>query len=243
MANLLDEKTGPVNAAGQEINVINKQLPVTVGVGSRIFELCLWIVPIAIAVLLPLLLDISWFIAILGIVPGLIWLYMKVKAKNYFQQLEQKIQADASTIDNYIEQRDIICRNLANLVNKAVGLDKDVMESVAGLRSGIPQGDEERNLRASQVDSVFGRLALQVEAYPELQSHHAIEDAIQQNSYLQREITAARTVYNNRVAQWNRDVFDWPTKQIVAAGQKYTTRIPFATSAEVKERAKGNYFN
>lgn len=243
MANLLDETTGPVNAAGQEINVINKQLPVTVGVGSKIFELCLWIVPIVIAVLLPLLLDISWFIVAVGIVPGLIWLYIKIKAKNYFQQLEQKIQADASSIDNYIEQRDVICRNLASLVDKAVGLDKDVMESVAALRSGIPQGDEGRNEKASQVDNVFERLSLQMEAYPELRSHQAIADAIQQNSYLQREITAARTVYNNRVAQWNRDVFNWPAKQIVAAGQQYTTRIPFTATAEVKQRAKGNYFN
>lgn len=242
MANLLDEKTGPVNAAGQEINVIDKQLAVTVGVGSKIFELCLWIVPIIIAVLLPLFLDISWFIAVLGIVPGLIWLYMKVKAKNYFQQLEQKLQADASTIDNYIEQRVVILENLASLLSKAIELDKDVMKSVAGLRSGLRHGAD-RNTMASQVDTVVGGLFPQVEAYPELKSHQEIADAIQQNSYLQREITAARTVYNNRVAQWNRDVFDWPTKQIVAAGQKYTTRIPFATTAEMKQRAQGNFFN
>lgn len=241
MANLLDEKTGPVNVTGQEINVIDKQLPVTVGFGSKIFELCIWIVPIIIAVLIPLLLKYSWFIAAIGIMPGLIWLYVKVKTKNYFQQLEQKLQADASTIDNYIEQRVVILENLASLVNRAIELDKDVMKSVAGLRSGIQQG-EDRNTMASQVDSVIGRLFPQVEAYPELKSHQEIADAIQQNSYLQREITAARTVYNNRVAQWNRDVFDWPAKQIVAAKQHYTTRIPFATSVEMKQRAKSNFF-
>lgn len=241
MANLLDEKTGPVNAAGQEINVIDKQLPVTVGVGSKIFELCLWIVPIVIAILIPLLFELNWAIAALGIVPGLIWLYIKVKAKNYFQALEQKLQADASTIDNYIEQRVIILENLASLLTRAIELDKDVMKSVAGLRSGIQQG-EDRNTMASQVDNVVGRLFPQVEAYPELKSHHEIADAIQQNSYLQREITAARTVYNNRVAQWNRDLFDWPAKQIVAAKEKYTTRVPFAASAETKQRAKSNFF-
>lgn len=241
MANLLDEKTGPVNAAGQDINVIDKQIPVTVGIGSRIFELCIWLVPIAAAVLVPLLLGQSWGIAALGIVPGLIWLYIKVKTKNYFQQLEQKLQSDASTIDNYIEQRVKILENVAGLVNKAIALDKDVMISVAALRSGIQQG-EDRNMMASQVDNVIGRLFPQVEAYPELKAHHEIADAMQQNSYLQREITAARTVYNNRVAQWNRDLFDWPAKQIVAAGQHYTTRIPFSASAEIKQRARGVFF-
>lgn len=241
MANLLDEKTGPINAAGQDINVIDKQLPVTVGIGSKIFEICLWVVPIIIAILIPCISGENWFIMAFGIAPGLIWLYMKMEAENYFQQLEQKLQADASTIDNYIEQRVVILENLASLVNRAIELDKDVMKSVASLRSGIQLG-ENRNIMSSQVNTLAGRLFPQVEAYPELKSHQEIADAIQQNSYLQREITAARTVYNNRVNQWNRDIFDWPTKQIVAAKKQYTTRIPFITSAEVKQRARNNFF-
>ena len=52
MANLLDEKTGPVNEAGRDVYVIDKQLPATIGTGSLIFEICLWVVPIA-AVLIP----------------------------------------------------------------------------------------------------------------------------------------------------------------------------------------------
>lgn len=241
MANLLDEVTGPVNTAGRDVNVINKQIPVTVGVGSTIFEICLWVIPIIIAILIPLLFEASWAIVFTGIVPGLIWLYTKVEAENYFQQLEQKLQADASTIDNYIEQRVIILENLASLVNKAIELDKDIMKSVAGLRSGIQQGND-RNTITSQADTLAGRLFPQVEAYPELKSHQEIADAIQQNSYLQREITAARTVYNNRIYQWNRDIFDWPAKQIVAAKQQYTTRIPFITSTEIKQRARSNFF-
>lgn len=241
MANLLDEKTGPVNTTGQDINVIDKQILVTVGKGSVIFEICLWVVPIVIAVLIPWLSGANWAVAATGIVPGLIWLYAKVKAKNYFQQLEQKLQTDASIIDNYIEQRVIILENLASLINRAIELDKDVMKSVAGLRSGIQLG-ENRNATASRVDSLAGRLFPQVEAYPELKSHEEIAEAIQQNNYLQREITAARTVYNNRVNQWNCDVFDWPVKQIVAAKQQYTTRIPFITSTEIKQKAKSNFF-
>ena len=139
MANLLDEKTGSVNAAGRDINVIDKQLPVTVGVGSTIFEICLWMVPIAIAVLIPWLTGTSWFIAAAGIVPGLIWLYLKKKAENYLLQLEQKIQADASTIDNYIEQRVVILENLASLVNRAIELDKDVIKPIDG-PSGVSIG-------------------------------------------------------------------------------------------------------
>ena len=220
MANELDEVTGPVNGAGRDVNVIERQLPVTVGVGSTIFEILLWC---------------------LFIVPGVIFLFMKIGAKNYFQKLQQKIQADASTIDNYLEQRVRILQNLAKLVEKAIDLDKDVMKAVAAFRGGrLP--DSERNAVANQIDGCFGRLFPQVEAYPDLKAHAAIADAIQQNSYLQKEITAARMLYNDSVMQWNADLFSWPTKQIVAARAGYTTRIPFTASAEVKAQARGTFF-
>ncbi|MBR5978757.1 MAG: LemA family protein [Verrucomicrobia bacterium] len=220
MANELDEVTGPVNSAGRDTHVIEKQIPVKVGWGSTLFEVMLWV---------------------LGILPGVIFLFKKISAANYFKQLEQKIQADASTIDNYLEHRVRILQNLAKLVEKAIDLDKDVMKAVAAFRGGrLPEG--ERNQVAAQIDGAFGRLFPQVEAYPDLKAHAAIADAIQQNSYLQKEITAARTLYNDTVNQWNTDVFCWPTKMIVAARAGYTTRIPFTASAEVKEQAKGVFF-
>lgn len=220
MANELDETTGNVNTEGRDINVIEKQIPVRVGVGSLIFEILLWLC---------------------GILPGVIFLFMKIGAKNYFQQLQQKIQADASTIDNYLEQRVQILQNVAPLVNKAIDLDKDVMKSVAAFRGGH-LSEEARNTVSRDLDRSFGRLFPQVEAYPELKAHAAIADAMQQNSYLQREITAARSLYNDTVNQWNTDVFAWPTKMIVAARAGYTTRIPFTASTEVKARAREAFF-
>ena len=220
MANELDELTGPVNGAGRDINVIEKQLPVQVGFGSTLFEIMLWVC---------------------GILPGLIFLFMKINARNYFRKLQQKLQADASQIDNYLEQRVQILQNVAPLVAKAIDLDKDVMKSVAAFRGGsLP--DSDRNAVANQLDTAFGRLFPQVEAYPELKAHSAIADAMQQNSYLQKEITAARTLYNDTVNQWNTDLFEWPTKMIVAAKAGYTTRIPFTASAEVKAKARETFF-
>ncbi|MBO7721564.1 MAG: LemA family protein [Kiritimatiellae bacterium] len=220
MANELDETAGPVNAAGRDVNVIEKQLPVTVGFGSTLFEIFLWCA---------------------GILPGVVFLFMKIGAKNYFRRLQQKLQADASTIDNYLEQRVQILKNLAGIVSKAIDLDKDVMKAVAAFRGGR-LGDGERNSVASGLDSCFGRLFPQVEAYPELKAHAAIAEAAQQNAYLQKEITAARQLYNDTVNQWNSDIFLWPTKQIVAARSGYTTRIPFTASAEVKSQARETFF-
>ena len=82
------------------------------------------------------------------------------------------------------------------------------------------------------------KINVAVEKYPELQAHKEIADAMQQNAYLQREITAAREVYNDTIRQWNSDIMDWPTKKIVAAKNGYTTRIPFSTSKEIKDKAR-----
>lgn len=248
MANLLDEMTGPVNDQGQDVRVINRQIPVTVGLGSTLFEIALWVT-------IPLLVLIFALVGnvenpgmviligcILGILPGVIFIFMKINAKNYFQQLEQKIQAEASNIDNYLEQRVQILQNVVGLVNRAVELDSTVMTAVAALRSGGSVNESNRNEVVEQVNTAFGRLFPQVEAYPELKAHNAIADAMQQNNYLQREITAARTVYNSRVTQWNTDIFSWPTKMIVAAKQGYTTRIPFTISNETREMARAKFF-
>ena len=43
VVNELDEVTGPVNADGRDTNVIDKQLPVTIGAGTKFFELALWV--------------------------------------------------------------------------------------------------------------------------------------------------------------------------------------------------------
>ena len=111
MANLLDEVTGPVNESGRDVHVIDKQLAVTVGTGSTLFQIALWVV-IPVLVLLfvaimgstmenPLLVAVVG--CLVGILPGVIFIFMKISARNYFQQLEQRIQAEASNIDNYLE--------------------------------------------------------------------------------------------------------------------------------------------
>lgn len=249
MANLLDETTGPVNENGRDIHVIDRQLPVEIGFGSVLFEIALWVtIPILVLLYILIMGDtinnvllVGVVGCLVGILPGIIFIFMKISAHNYFQQLEQRIQAEASNIDNYLEQRVQILQNVVGLVNRAIELDKDVMKSVAALRSGTVN-ESNRNEVDRQINDAFGRLFPQVEAYPELKAHNAIADAMQQNSYLQREITAARTVYNSRVTQWNTDIYSWPTKMIVAARQKYTTRISYTASAETKKIAESKFF-
>ena len=220
MANQLDELNPEIREEGLDTNVIVKKLPAEVGVGSKIFEIALWV---------------------LGIIPGLVFLFMKINAQKHFDQLQQKIQRNASQIDNYLEQRVMVLQNCARLLDKAIDLDKSTFENIAKYRSGSSD-DDARNALGGKIDAMSRDINIAVENYPDLKAHREIADAMQQNMYLQREITAARELYNDTVNEWNKDIFAWPTKKIVAAKNGYTTRIPFVASQEIKQRAKEVFF-
>ncbi len=223
MPNELDETdVSLVNESGRDAHVIDKKVAVKVDWKSTLFTVMLWI---------------------LGILPGVIFALMKLKAKGYLQQLQQKIQAAASTIDNYQAQRVIVLQNTAKLLDKAIDLDKSTFTEIARLRSGTrPEADEVRNELQGKLDVVERNINVAFENYPELRAHAEIADAMRQNSYLQQEITSARNLYNDTVLRWNTEIFAWPTKMIVAAKAGYTTRIPYIASAETKAKAEGVFF-
>ena len=222
MANQLDELNPEVREEGLDTNVIVKKIPAEVGFGSTLFEVFLWIC---------------------GIFPGLIFLFMKISAKKHFDQLQQKIQRNSSQIDNYLEQRVMVLQNCARLLDKAIDLDKSTFENIAKYRSGnLGDADAARQEMGDKVESISRDINVAVENYPDLAAHREIADAMQQNMYLQREITAARELYNDTINEWNKDIFAWPTKMIVAAKNGYTTRIPFVASKEIKEQAKSVFF-
>ena len=221
MAIQLDENN--VNTQGQDVNVINQRVPAKVGVGSTIFQIILWV---------------------LLIIPGIVFLFKKIKAENYFQQLQQKIQKNASQIDNYMEQRVVVLKNCAQILDKQADFEKGVFENIAKYRSGNNEQKElERNEIATQIEDLSKNINIAFENYPDLKAHEAFKDAMRQNYQLQLEITAARELYNDSVYAWNRDIFAWPTKMIVASKNGYTTRIPFNISTTVKEEARGTFFN
>ena len=171
-----------------------------------------------------------------------VW-FKKQHARTYFMQLEQKIQHDAATIDNYMEQRVVILQNTAKLVEKAIDLDKTTFTAVAQARAGVSNDpDVARNQLQQNLDKAEKSIDVVLERYPDLKAHQEIADAMQQNAYLQQEITAAREQYNDSVQKWNTEIFQLWAKKYVAAQEGYTTRIPFIASTATKDASRGVFF-
>ena len=222
MANELDEMKDPVLEEGRETGVINKQLEIKVGWGTKFFEI------------------LMFFPGILFLfIPTIIWVVAKIKAGNRLSQLQQKIQQAASQIDNYMEQRVMILQNVVGIVNKGIDLDKSTFTEIARLRAGGSNNFTDTN---KAIEEVSNKINVAMENYPDLKAHAELADAMQQNSYTQREITAAREHYNDVVAQWNQILYKWPAYMYVASKRGYTTRSPFAASKEIKEKARGTFF-
>ena len=91
MAPQLDELDKSLeNTEGLRVHVIEKKVPVELDGMDKFINIGVW------------------FLFIIG---GIVYMFKKAKAKTYFKQLEQKIQHDASTIDNYMVQRVTILKN------------------------------------------------------------------------------------------------------------------------------------
>ena len=221
MAPQLDELDKSLeNTEGLRVHVIEKKVPVELDGMDKFINIGVW------------------FLFIIG---GIVYMFKKAKAKTYFKQLEQKIQHDASTIDNYMVQRVTILKNAAKLLDKAVDLDKDTFTNIAKARAGIDP-DTARNELQTSLENIDKKINIAFEKYPELKGHQEIAAVMQQNSYLQQEITAAREVYNDAVAHWNSEIFSLWAKKYVAAKEGYTTRIPFTASLAMKQESEGVFF-
>ena len=153
MANQLDELNAEIREEGLDTAVIAKKLPAEVGFGSKLFEIALWLC---------------------AILPGLIFLFMKINAQKHFDQLQQKIQRNASQIDNFLEQRVLVLQNCARLLDRAIDLDKTTFENIAKYRSGAGADDAARNEVNGKIETISRDINVAVENYPDLAAHQEI---------------------------------------------------------------------
>jgi hypothetical protein len=102
--------------------------------------------------------------------------------------------------------------------------------------------DKTRNEADLKLNNTTRNINALLENNPELKKQKAIQDAIQQNAKLQRKIANAKTLYNEAVNTWNKEIFEFPLKKIVAAKEGRTTRIPFIANEEIKQKSKEVFF-
>jgi len=175
--------------------IVDTQLAPTIGTGSRIFEVALWV---------------------LGIIPGLVLLLKKKQARNYFAALDQRIKSNAAQIDVFLSER-------ADILRRCPGFTPDL--DVASAMGGTG-----RNATNGQIDHAYQVLVERAKAQHYGHIPPDLQAALRADRNVQREITAARTLYNDTVNMWNTDIFIWPSKMMVADEARLTSRPVFVAS-------------
>lgn len=223
----------------QETNAINKQIKVTVTSGEKIVPYIVTFV--GIILLVYGIYSEDYVAGAIGLFIGIYPYLAMGKISAQFNAAEQEIQKAATEIDNYMKQRTIILENLAKIIEKSIDTNEKIPIDTTKYKNGNFT-DKTRNEADLKLNNATRNINALLENNPELKKQKAIQDAIQQNSYLQREITAARTLYNDAVNTWNREIFEFPLKKIVAAKEGRTTRIPFIANEEIKQKSKEVFF-
>ena len=232
MTNEPDEMKNENIKERQETNSINKQIKVTATSGEKKVP---YIVTLVGIILLVYGIHSKDYVAgAIGLFIGIYPYLAMGKISAQFNAAEQEIQKVANEIDSCMKQRTIILENLAKLIEKSVDTNEKIPMDTTKYKNGNFT-DKTRNEADRKLNDITRNINAILENNPELKRQKAIQDAIQQNAKLQRKIANAKTLYNEAVNTWNKEIFEFPLKKIVAAKEKRTTRIPFAATEETKK--------
>ncbi|WP_324673314.1 LemA family protein [Mycoplasma sp. 888] len=211
MANLYSHNEEQ-NQKGFEPTASNAEILAKASTGLKIFMYILMSLP----------LGLGWF-----------WYFAK---KNELNRMQNNINNSASSIDVQLQKRNDTLVKLVQQVKSFKIHEVEVFENVTKMRSLVSSGRTLEN--SEELDklnqSVFGRLMAISENYPELKSSALYTELMDETTYIEREIAAARRNYNSQANMFNRMLFEIPSN-IVAANMGLSTVRLFQASSQARK--------
>ncbi|AMD81270.1 hypothetical protein MCANPG14_01233 [Mycoplasmopsis canis PG 14] len=163
-------------------------------------------------------------------------IYFLVK-RNKFLRSQNYINEAASSIDVQLAKRSDTLIKLYDVVKSHKEFEKETFSEIAKLRTMQMSGNYS-NAQRQELEqlnsSVLGRLIAVSENYPELKSSESYKNLMEQIVYLEREIAAARRLYNSNVTAFNSEIFTLPAS-VVASSMHLSTFPLFQASNKQRE--------
>ncbi|XQP54882.1 MAG: LemA family protein [Mycoplasmoidaceae bacterium] len=163
---------------------------------------------------------------------GLLAIYLPVK-KNYFNRKQMQINQAASGIEVQLAQRRDTLVKLVDATKSSMKFEQDLLKDVVNLR-GMNINKSNAVEANDKIERGFGRLLAVFERYPEVKSIQTVQNLMSSADYQEREIAAARRLYNSEVTAFNQEIFTWPAC-IPATSLKLTTFALFAATETQKQ--------
>lgn len=218
---MLVDTRAPQNPQGFNSNVDNTQRTAVASAAQKFG----WILMVICTLGIIFLLSISW--------------------KNKFIKSQMQINEASSAIQvNEAKRRDTLIK-LLEQTKAYMKHERETFELVTKYRSGVANNNETSKLD-NQLSQFMMNLNVQYEQYPQLKADNIVAELMSSSQYLETEIGAARRLYNQKVANFNAEIFMFP-RIIVASKIGLSTFPMFQASAiqrqDVDMSSLSNYSN
>lgn len=164
----------------------------------------------------------------LGIMP-----LVMITRKNWFNRMQNKANQATSGIEVQLAQRRDTLVKLVDATKSSMKFEKDLLKEVTQLRN-VNIKPSNAVEASNRIESAFGRLLATFEQYPKVQSTKTIQSLMESADYQEREIAAARRLYNSVANEFNEQLFVWPS--VCVATKMHLHSLPlFEASATQKQ--------
>ena len=127
-----------------------------------------------------------------------------------------------SGVDTQLKRRFDLIPNLVATVKQYITHERELLENISALRSGIQKaaGDEQRFALNGDLTNLISNLNVIVENYPELKANENVMHLQKTLNEIEEQISAARRAYNAAVTDYNNAVEMFPSN-IVASWARF----------------------
>lgn len=178
-------------------------------------------------------LRIFFYITFILIIPAIAYVIWYISTKNKFIELQTRINQQASGIDIQLTKRRDTLLKTYESVKGYIAHEKGIQENVARIRSEAIS-PENRNEMSSNIDSLSSQFKVSFERYPDLKANTVMIDFMNNIEDLEREIAAARRLYNSDVQRYNQAILSTPDT-IVSSKQGLETFPLFVATQQQRQ--------
>ena len=169
---------------------------------------------------------IIWYILFIFIIP----MFIHLSNVNKLKKANISINQMTSGIDIQLQKRSDTLRKLVSVTKSSMKYEKELLTDVTKMRSNSFKGSDGN----SKLDGISARIMATAENYPKLESLKGATDLMEQATYIEREISASRRLYNAEVSLFNQMLVSWPSN-VSALSLKFETMEMFKASEETKK--------
>lgn len=152
-----------------------------------------------------------WLLVVITL--GIAYFILGIKKVNWLNSMQNKINESASGIDVQLQKRFDTLTKLVDAVKNHVKFNQEIFENISKYRANYKE--QNINQKTESLNKIQAGLAMAFENYPNLGADESVRKLMNEITMIEKEIAAARRLYNADVTQFNSAIYNFPTNVVV----------------------------